>query len=56
MVLVLLEPKKEAKETYIKLRVSTEEKEWIKSLAKKENLTVTDLIKISINQYADRDN
>ena len=37
--------------SYIQIRVTTEEKEQLKEMAKKKGTTVTNLIKTALNEY-----
>lgn len=37
--------------SYIQIRVTTEEKEQLKEMAKKKGTTVTNLIKTALNNY-----
>lgn len=41
------------KENFIIIRVSTEEKEMLKGLAKANNLNLTDLLKFCVNKQID---
>ena len=47
----MLETKKELKEAFIRIRVTEQEKEMIKEAATKKGLSITDLIKICVNEY-----
>ena len=46
--------KKESNSTYIQLRVKESEKEVLKKIADKYNMTLTDLIKEAVNEYIEK--
>ena len=46
--------KKESNSTYIQLRVKESEKEVLKKIADKHNMTLTDLIKEAVNEYIEK--
>ena len=46
--------KKESNSTYIQLRVKKSEKEALKEIADKYNMTLTDLIKEAVNEYIEK--
>jgi uncharacterized protein (DUF1778 family) len=49
----MLFSKNESNTTYIQLRVKESEKEALKEIADKHNMTLTDFIKKACNVYAD---
>ena len=44
----------ESNTTYIQLRVKESEKEALKEIADKHNMTLTDLIKEAVNEYIEK--
>lgn len=50
----MLFSKNESNTTYIQLRVKESEKEVLKKIADKHNMTLTDLIKEAVNEYIEK--
>lgn len=50
----MLFSKNESNTTYIQLRVKESEKEALKEIADKHNMTLTDLIKEAVNEYIEK--